>query len=111
MSYFDELYPKVKESWWRLKLLLEFLSNSNGLKLFDGEEFFAPRDLLNESDFKDLLDLEVKCNEEGIFDFYVSTERPLFTFALPCPNCGRMVEIILSRKVLAEEFCGCTGHR
>jgi len=108
-EYKDLFIPSMKERLWKLGHLLESLKKHDGLELYDGEEYTSPADLLKDPEMNELLDLEVKFDEYGIHDFYVMTDKPLFTFAQKCPNCGRKVQIVLTKKVKAHEFCGCTG--
>lgn len=107
----DLFFSHMKEGLWKLRYLLESLSKHEGLKLFDGEEYITPEELLKDKELGEFLDLEVRYDEYGIHDFYVITERPLFTFVLDCPFCGRNVQVPLTKKVKPEEYCGCTGRK
>ena len=110
-EYKDLFLANMKEGLWKLKHLLESLSKHDGLKLFDGESYMDPRELLEDPELGEFLDLEVKFDEYGIHDFYVRTDKPLFTFALNCPYCGRLTQIPLLKKVRPAEYCGCTGKK
>jgi len=109
--YKDLFLADMREGLWKLRPLLEFLGKTDGLFLHDGEEYLMPRKLLEDEGIKGLADLDVKFDEYGIHDFYVKTQKPLFTFAMKCPHCGRMTQIPLTKKVKPEEHCGCTGKR
>jgi hypothetical protein len=99
----------LKEGQWKLKHLLEAIAMNHGLMLFDGVEYVDPKDLLKDKDLDEFFELIVKFDEYGIHDFYVATEKPLFTFALNCPKCGRLTQIRMTKKVHPADFCNCTG--
>jgi hypothetical protein len=106
----DEVYySPSKDGMWVLRDLLEFLIADKRIRLFDGEEFVDPIAMLKDPDSAEFLEIIVLWNDIGIFDYYVRSSDPLFSFGLPCTACGRYVKIPLVRKVKPQDFCTCMG--
>lgn len=102
-------YTPAKDGMWVLRNLLEFLMKDRRLKLFDGVEYLSPSEMIDDPGYEEFLEITVQWNETGIYDYYVRSNEPIYSFGLPCPGCGRYVIVPLTRKVKPEEFCGCMG--
>jgi hypothetical protein len=104
----DNVFPFSMGMETKLREVLEILSEDKALKLFDGEEFIDPAELLSSTkEDEDFSELRVRYDEFGIFDFFVKSDEPIFSYALPCPHCGKYVEILSKKDSKAEDFCGC----
>jgi hypothetical protein len=103
----DNVFPFSMGKETKLKEVLENLCEDETLRLFDGEEFIDPADVLDNTEDADFLDLAVRSDEFGIYDLYVQSDEPLFSYALPCPSCGKYVEVPTKDESNPEDFCEC----
>ena len=103
----ENVFPFSMGRETKLREVLEDLREDETLSLYDGEEFISPGELLAEVANDEVLEISVRYDEFGIFDFFVKSDEPLFSYARPCPYCGRNVLIPSKKESSPEKFCGC----
>ena len=105
----DNVFPITMGRETRLEEVLAKLSKDEELLLFDGEEFIEIAEVLKNREewAEEFLDLSVKYDEFGIYDFYVESDHPLFSFARECPKCGNKVVVISKDSSKGKAFCDC----
>ena len=105
----ENVFPFSMGQETSLREVLENLCEEKDLRLYDGEEFIDPADILADTEAGDFLDLSVRYDEFGIFDFFVKSDQPLFAYGLPCPSCGKYVRVLSKEESNPADFCDCIG--
>jgi len=106
----DNVFPITMGRESKLKEVLEKLSEDDDeLLLFDGEDFWEIEEVITDTadGSNEFLDLSVKYDEFGIYDFFVQSEMPIFSFARRCKACDKLVKVISRESSKKEDFCGC----
>ena len=107
----ENVFPISMGRETKLREVLEKFCKEKSLRLFDGEEFIDPAELLADQNAEEFLDLSVKYDEFGIYDFFIKSDEPLFSYALPCPSCGKYVKVLSKEDSNPEDFCECKGKQ